>query len=87
MWMAAPLRLPRERVRAFWRARIAGATIEQAAASMGVSKTGARGWVAESGGVIPDLAEPSGRYLSLADREEIAEQIACQVQHIWHISH
>jgi IS30 family transposase len=50
-----------------------GATIEQAAASVGVSKTGARGWVAESGGVIPDLAEPSGRYLSLVEREEIAE--------------
>jgi transposase, IS30 family len=73
MWMAAALRLPRERVRAFWRARIAGATIEQAAASVGVSTTGARRWVVESGGVIPDLAEPSGRHLSLAEREEIAE--------------
>jgi IS30 family transposase len=73
MWMAAPLRLPRERVRAFWKARLAGATIEQAAAEVGVSGRGARTWVAESGGVIPDLAEPSGAHLSLAEREEIAE--------------
>jgi transposase, IS30 family len=66
--------MPRERVRAFWKARLAGATIEQAAAEVGVSETGARGWIAESGGMIPsDLAEPAGRHLSLAEREEIAE--------------
>jgi IS30 family transposase len=73
MRMAAPLRLPRERVRAFWRARLAGATIERAAAAAGVSARGAKTWVAESGGMIPDLAEPSGRQLSFAEREEIAE--------------
>jgi IS30 family transposase len=66
-------RLPRERVRVFWRARLAGASIEEAAAAAGVSQTGAAKWVAESGGMIPDLVEPSGRYLSLAEREEIAE--------------
>jgi transposase, IS30 family len=56
----------------FWRARLAGASISEAAAGAGVSQTTARGWVAESGGMIPDLAEPSGRNLSLAEREEIA---------------
>jgi IS30 family transposase len=38
-----------------------------------VSKATAERWVAEPGGMIPDLAEPSGRYPSLAEREEIAE--------------
>jgi IS30 family transposase len=71
--VSGPLRLPRERVRAFWKARLAGATIGQAAAEAGVSWRGAKTWVAESGGMIPDLAEPSGRQLSLAEREEIAE--------------
>jgi len=42
-----------------------------AAASAGVSESGAARWVTESGGVIPDLDEPSGRYLSLAEREEV----------------
>jgi IS30 family transposase len=44
----------------------------EAAALAGVSESGAAKWVAESGGMIPDLEEPSGRYLSLAEREEIA---------------
>jgi transposase, IS30 family len=44
----------------------------EAAALAGVSESGAAKWVAESGGMIPDLDEPSGRYLSLAEREEIA---------------
>ena len=43
-----------------------------AAAAVGVSETSAARWVTESGGMIPDLAEPSGRYLSLPEREEIA---------------
>ena len=72
MAMATP-RLPRERVRAFWRARLAGASVADASALVGVSETGARRWIAESGGVIPDLDEPSGWHLSLADREGIAE--------------
>jgi IS30 family transposase len=70
--MAGGPRLPRERVRAFWRARLAGSSVEDAAASVGVSETGARRWIAEAGGVIPDLDEPAGRYLSFSDRENIA---------------
>jgi transposase, IS30 family len=70
--MAGPPRLARERVRSFWRARIAGASIAAAAAAVGVSETSGARWVTESGGMIPNLAEPSGRYLSLQEREEIA---------------
>src|SRR3954453_3488794 len=72
MWMPTP-RMPRERVRGFWRARLGGDTIEEAAAEAGVSPTGGRYWIAESGGVIPDLAEPSGAHLALVEREGIAE--------------
>jgi transposase, IS30 family len=72
--MAKPPRLPREQVRVFWRARLDGLTIEKAAAAAGVSKTGGRRWIAEAGGMIPDDLDfqSSGRYLSLAEREEIA---------------
>ena len=72
MGVAGPPRLPRERVKQFWKARLAGATIEQAAARVGVSASAGQGWIADSGGMIPCLTQPSGRYLSLAEREEIA---------------
>ncbi len=47
---------------------------EEAAALAGVSASAGRWWIAESGGMIPtDLDHVrSGRYLSLAEREEIA---------------
>ena len=44
----------------------------EAAVLAGVSESGAAKWVAESGGMVPDLDEPSDCYLSLAEREEIA---------------
>ena len=66
------MRVPRERVRVFWRARVAGVPHEDAVALAGVSATAGRVWIAESGGMVPDLCEPSGRFLSLAEREEIA---------------
>jgi IS30 family transposase len=72
MSMIGPPRVPRERVRQFWKARLAGATIEQAATAVGVSASAGRRWVVESGGMIPCLDEPGGRYLSLSEREEIA---------------
>ncbi|MFZ0120354.1 MAG: IS30 family transposase [Pseudonocardiaceae bacterium] len=66
-------RFPRERVRVFWRARLAGVSHEDAVARAGVSVTAGRAWVAEAGGIIPgDLDGGCGRYLSLAEREEIA---------------
>ena len=66
-------RVPREQVRVFWRARLEGVSHEDAVARAGVSVTAGRTWVAEAGGIIPgDLDGGCGRYLSLAEREEIA---------------
>jgi transposase, IS30 family len=70
------VRYPREQVRVFWRARLVGAAHEDATALAGVSPSCGRYWVREAGGVVPDLASPSGRYLSLAEREEIAIGVA-----------
>jgi IS30 family transposase len=59
--------------RVFWRAVMAGSLIEQAALAAGVSEVIGRGWFAKAGGVPPiDRGEPSGRYLSFQEREEIA---------------
>jgi IS30 family transposase len=63
---------PRVRVREFWRARLTGLSLDAAAAQVGVSVSTARRWVTESGGVIPDLTEPTGRYMDMAEREELA---------------
>jgi IS30 family transposase len=66
-------RASREQVRVFWRARVAGVSHEDAVALAGVSVTAGRAWVYEAGGIIPgDLEGGCGRYLSLAEREEIA---------------
>jgi IS30 family transposase len=75
MAMAGRPRVPGERVRRFWRAWRAGASVEDAAAEAGVSARAGWGVIADAGGVIPDLAEPSGRYLSLAEREEIMVKV------------
>jgi transposase, IS30 family len=69
-------RVPGVRVRAFWRAWKAGAPLAEAVACAGVSETTGRNWAAQAGGMIPDLDEPSGRHLSLAEREEIAVGVA-----------
>src|SRR4051812_5356445 len=63
---------PRERVREFWRARLAGLSLPVAAARGGVSKQTASRGVINSGGGIPDLTEPTRRYLCVAEREDIA---------------
>ena len=63
--------------RTFWRAVRAGASIEEAAGSAGVSATSARRWFGQSGGMPPvSLQEPSSRYLSLEDREAIFQGLA-----------
>jgi IS30 family transposase len=64
-------RLPRTLLREFWTALGSSTSPEEAAARVGVSATTARGWITQAGGVAPDLAPPSGRYLSLAERVEI----------------
>ena len=59
--------------RLFWRLIATGVTTAEAAMSVGVSvPVGAR-WFRHAGGMPPMcLAEPTGRYLSFEEREEIA---------------
>ena len=67
---------PRKDVeRAFWRWIAEGLTSEAAAAAVGVwGPVGSR-WFRHGGGMPPlSLVEPTGRYLSFAEREEIALQ-------------
>jgi IS30 family transposase len=50
-----------------------GAVAADAGVAVGVSGGCAQRWFADAGGMTPiDLGEPSGRYLSLAEREDIA---------------
>jgi len=74
--VARPMSLLRVR-RRFWRQIAVGVSVEAAAGAAGVSLTAAKKWYRQAGGMSPiSLAEPSGRYLSLAEREEIAVGIA-----------
>src|SRR3990170_5009982 len=63
----------REDRQRFWREIAAGCSSEQAAAAAGVSQAVGGGW-SRAGGGMPSisLAPLSGRYLSFAEREEIA---------------
>lgn len=64
----------------FWQARAEGMSGQQAAAAAGVTVHGAQQWVRRVGGVRPRRpVEPSGRFLSLADREEIAVGLAAKL--------
>jgi transposase, IS30 family len=64
--------ISREVERGFWRLIVGGRSIERAAVEAGVSITQGRRWFANGGGMAPmSLAEPSGRYLSAAERERI----------------
>jgi IS30 family transposase len=61
-----------DRVR-FWEAVATGAATEDAAAAAGVSSAVGARWFRQAGGMPPiSLAPASGRYLSFAEREEIA---------------
>jgi len=63
----------REVEQEFWRQIARGLTSEDAAAAVGVSGPVGTRWFRHGGGMPPiSLAEPSGRYLSFAEREEIA---------------
>jgi IS30 family transposase len=76
----APIRSPgrptagrREHRRAFWKAIARGLSSEDAALEAGVSQPVGTRWFRENGGMPPSNLEPqSGRYLSFAEREEIA---------------
>ena len=68
-----------DRVR-FWEAIAAGVSSEDAAGVAGVSPAVGTRWFREAGGMPPlALAPTSGRYLSFAEREEIAILYARQI--------
>ncbi len=74
---------PRAVQRAFWTLIRHGVPPGRAGVAVGVSDTSGWSWYRQAGGMIPlGLKEPSGRYLSLAEREEIAvlhgQQISCR---------
>jgi IS30 family transposase len=59
--------------RDFWRQIASGVTTVEASESIGVSSPVGIRWFRHAGGMPPiSLDEPSGRYLSFAEREEIA---------------
>src|SRR5262245_12137468 len=59
--------------RRFWSLIGHGVSTEESAARVGVSERCGKNWFRDGGGMPPlALTEPSGRYLSLAEREEIA---------------
>src|SRR3954454_10167882 len=77
--MRAPMRSPgrpepsRAVQREFWRLIASGVTTVQAAEGVGVSWPVGVRWFRHAGGMPPiSLGEPTGRYLSFAEREEIA---------------
>jgi transposase, IS30 family len=64
--------MPREFERAFWELIGRGWQTHRAALQVGVSTNTGERWFREAGGMCPvALAAPSGRYLSLAERETI----------------
>jgi IS30 family transposase len=65
-------RMPKEIERRFWRLIAEGLSTERAAVEVGVSANTGERWFRDGGGMAPtSAAEPSGRYLSLAEREVI----------------
>ena len=57
----------------FWTAIVRGATTDEASVEAGISGTVGSRWFGQAGGMPPlSLVPLSGRYLSFADREEIA---------------
>jgi DNA-binding CsgD family transcriptional regulator len=59
--------------REFWRLIVKGKRTEEAAVQLGVSTPVAVRWFRHAGGMPPlSLAEPTGRYLSFSEREEVA---------------
>jgi IS30 family transposase len=70
--------ITRVKERVFWRAVVGeGRSTAAACERAGLSGTVGRRWFREAGGVAPvELNEPAGRYLSLAEREEIAIGLA-----------
>lgn len=67
------VRATREVRREFWKAYLAGATIGEAAEAVTYVATMGMRWIHDAGGVTPDFVRtvPSGRFLSIAEREQI----------------
>ena len=64
---------PVEVQRRFWLGIRAGFSVQDAAEAIGVSKATGHRWFGSHGGVMPSfVAEPTGRRLTFAEREEIA---------------
>src|ERR1700704_3904273 len=63
---------------AFWQGIRAGSSVEQAASAAGVSAGSGQRWLRPAGGGKSNAPAPlcAGRYLSLAEREEIAVGLA-----------
>jgi IS30 family transposase len=73
MWVGGRRPWPAEVGEVVWAARGAGVAVMRAALAAGVSEAAAWRWIQERGGVRPRRpVPPSGRFLSLAEREEIA---------------
>jgi IS30 family transposase len=74
MWSPGrPSKARREDRIRFWESIACGASSEDAAAAAGVSQAVGSRWFRQAGGMPPiSLAPVSGRYLSIAEREEIA---------------
>lgn len=73
VWIGRPP-VPVETKQEFWRRRSEGTSTYDAALAVSVSYSIAKRWIVESGGVRPrPVPPPSGRYLSLAERETISE--------------
>jgi len=75
--LGRPSAARREQQRQFWAEIAAGGSSEQAALSVGVSPAVGVRWFRNAGGMppsqlAPSSKPPSGRYLSFAEREEIA---------------
>ncbi len=68
----------------FWKVHARGVRIKDAALEAGVDYEAAREWVSQAGGIRPRRRPPSGRFLSLLEREEIAVALAagCSVRAI-----
>lgn len=64
--------LRREVERKFWAEFATGLTSEDAASMVGVSGAVGSRWFRQRGGMSPFARAPVGRYLSFAEREEIA---------------
>ena len=72
-----PKAAQRDEQRGFWQSIAAGQSSEEAAAGAGVSQAVGTRWFREAGGMprstlAPSCKPASGRYLSLAEREELA---------------